>query len=385
MSCITYAPNYEDVLLYRAFKDIDIGFYIDVGAKDSNNESVTRAFYERGWHGINITPFPTCHDKLQRDRPNDVNLAFAAGDKNGEQQFFEIGGTGFSTLNEVYAKQNVQDQNHEIRSYSVRMQTLDGILADHPLPVIHFLKIDVEGAEEMVLRGLNLQLYRPWVILVKSTESNSEKQDYVSCEQLLCSHNYHFVYFDGLNCFYVADEKQSLDTVFKTPPNIHDHFKTAKEHQLSVQLEHLKKEIENVKTDFIQAQADLSQAHSVLTQVYTSRSWLITAPFRFGTTILKHILTNFQHPIERIKLLTVKIMRFSLRSAVSFLNTRPRLRSWIFSIIAKFPRLKTYFRRLMIRFSSIRQPSMQFNNIQGIDELPHTAKRVYKDLKDVFH
>jgi hypothetical protein len=56
---ISYAQNYEDVMLLRAFKDVAHGFFIDVGANDPIGDSVTCAFYQRGWVGINIEPLPT--------------------------------------------------------------------------------------------------------------------------------------------------------------------------------------------------------------------------------------------------------------------------------------------------------------------------------------
>ena len=56
MSFISYAQNFEDVMLRRVFAELDTGFYIDVGANDPSADSVTKAFYDAGWHGINIEP-----------------------------------------------------------------------------------------------------------------------------------------------------------------------------------------------------------------------------------------------------------------------------------------------------------------------------------------
>jgi hypothetical protein len=39
---ISYAQNYEDVMLARAFADQSLGFYIDIGAMDPTDGSVTR-------------------------------------------------------------------------------------------------------------------------------------------------------------------------------------------------------------------------------------------------------------------------------------------------------------------------------------------------------
>jgi hypothetical protein len=54
MPLISYAQNAEDVLLWRALGAVQDGFYIDVGANDPQEGSVTKLFYDAGWHGINV-------------------------------------------------------------------------------------------------------------------------------------------------------------------------------------------------------------------------------------------------------------------------------------------------------------------------------------------
>jgi hypothetical protein len=74
---ISYAQNYEDILLWRALHEVEDGFYIDVGAQDPSHHSVTRAFYDRGWRGINIEPATGYFEKLNVDRPRDLTLQVA--------------------------------------------------------------------------------------------------------------------------------------------------------------------------------------------------------------------------------------------------------------------------------------------------------------------
>ena len=76
---ISYAQTREDVLLWRALHNVHRGFYIDVGAHDPTALSVTRAFYDHGWHGINIEPNPSYAEKLRKERPRDVTLEVALG------------------------------------------------------------------------------------------------------------------------------------------------------------------------------------------------------------------------------------------------------------------------------------------------------------------
>jgi hypothetical protein len=53
---ISYAQNCEDIILWRALKNIKHGFYVDVGAGESVDHSVTEWFYDQGWSGVNIKP-----------------------------------------------------------------------------------------------------------------------------------------------------------------------------------------------------------------------------------------------------------------------------------------------------------------------------------------
>ena len=74
MSFISYAQNGEDVMLTRALKHIERGFYIDVGANHPSDDSVTKAFYDRGWRGLNIEPLPEHIAQLRAARLRGINL-----------------------------------------------------------------------------------------------------------------------------------------------------------------------------------------------------------------------------------------------------------------------------------------------------------------------
>ena len=77
------------------------GFYIDVGANDPTLESVTKAFYERGWSGINIEPSPKYYARLCAERARDINLPMAVSDREGELIFYDASESGRSTASTV--------------------------------------------------------------------------------------------------------------------------------------------------------------------------------------------------------------------------------------------------------------------------------------------
>jgi hypothetical protein len=87
---ISYAQNFEDVLLGRVFHNRTDGFYVDVGAGDPVELSVTKWFYDLGWSGINIEPNPTFHRKLVAERLRDVNLNCGAGAIEKDAQYFRL-------------------------------------------------------------------------------------------------------------------------------------------------------------------------------------------------------------------------------------------------------------------------------------------------------
>jgi FkbM family methyltransferase len=228
MTFISYAQNYEDVMLWRALKDVAQGFYTDVGAQDPDVESVTRAFYEKGWSGINIEPVTKYHELLCRSRPRDINLRVVAGSEETDREFFEIPDTGLSTLDAQIAATH-QGAGRASSQRRVSQRRLADIWAERVKGPVHFLKIDAEGAEREVLEGADLTRHRPWIIVVEAVAPLSQVPVHEKWEPLLTSAGYEFVYFDGLNRFYLAREKIDLKPRFAAPPNFFDDFVRAGE------------------------------------------------------------------------------------------------------------------------------------------------------------
>lgn len=239
MTFISYAQNREDVMLWRALGHIKNGFYIDVGANDPQQDSVTRAFYDRGWWGINIEPVPSLHARLQEQRARDINLGIAAGATDAELTLFDLPEVnGWATANPEVAAAHRAD-GHLVVESTVAVRRLADICAEHVRADIHFLKIDVEGFEEEVLRGMDLQRWRPWVVVVEATMPNSRDTNHAQWEELVTRHAYRFAYFDGLNRYYVAEEHGELMAALSIPPNVFDEYIPAQLDKAWAQLTHL--------------------------------------------------------------------------------------------------------------------------------------------------
>lgn len=225
MTIISYAQNFEDVMLFRALSGIEQGFYVDIGAFAPETDNVSKLFYDRGWHGLNIEPTPHWLDQLKARRERDINLGVAVSDYEGTALFHVIGDTGLSTMND--AIMNLQAAaGTPSTELTVPVTTLSKLWQQHvpESQEVHFLKIDVEGEEARVIRGVDWNSQRPWIVVVEATLPNSQIPSHDEWEPILLGHRYRFVYWDGLNRFYLAEEHADLAAAFSAPPNVFDGF-----------------------------------------------------------------------------------------------------------------------------------------------------------------
>ena len=128
MNFVSYAQNFEDVIIWRALKAIQHGFYVDVGAQHPIVDSVSKAFYEQGWRGVHFEPVHQWAELLRRDRPDETVLEVALGERNGTLELFDIPDTGLSTGREVYAQLHQAERGFESRTIRVPCLTLDEAL-----------------------------------------------------------------------------------------------------------------------------------------------------------------------------------------------------------------------------------------------------------------
>lgn len=224
---VSFAQNREDVMLWRALKDVELGFYIDIGAAWPQFHSVTKAFYDRGWSGINIEPNPALLSQLNQHRVRDRNLGVAIGDAPGVVTINIMSNEGLSTVVDSIAEEHLA-KGFQSSGVLVPMATLESICSDYVPPGqdIHFLKIDVEGLEDAVLRGGDWTRFRPWVVVIEAMEPMVQVESHAEWEIFILDAGYKFVYMDGLNRFYVANERDNLVSRFKYPPNVFDEFMT---------------------------------------------------------------------------------------------------------------------------------------------------------------
>jgi FkbM family methyltransferase len=301
----SFAQNGEDVVLWRALRKIERGRYIDVGAHHPSTDSVSRAFYDRGWRGITVEPVPALAGLLRQERPGDlvIEAAITAG-PGTSATLHEIPDTGLSTLDDAIGEAHRID-GHAVRDISVPARTLNDVLheAGWVGDDIHFLSIDAEGSEAGVLQSIDLQKWRPWILVVEATAPNSTRPSFEDWDDLVRGAGYQFCLFDGLSRFYVADERAAeLGGSLTAPANVGDNYTTWRHREMeqaleeadalrraaitqsiawrAVALERWSERMEDASYAAERVTAEVSRLHEEIVALQGTLSWRVTRPLR---------------------------------------------------------------------------------------------------------
>ena len=291
---VSYAQNFEDVMLWRALSHVDCGFYIDIGAHHPTIDSVSLAFYERGWTGIDVEPVPDCAALLREHRPKNEVVEMALSSNTGKLSLTVVPETGLSTASPVLAATMAEDSEkyHDLKVLEVDQCRLSDLAEFYAGRSVHWMKIDVEGFEQQVLEGWDHTILRPWILVVEATVPNSDQSNHECWESIVLDAGYQCVYKDGLNRFYLAAEHTQLANAFEYPPNVFDDIRL-RPHSAMLQdlaAEHLRDVRQRVASYQRQVLA-LQHFQAKYEAVVKSASWKLTAPLRMVLAWLIRLLS----------------------------------------------------------------------------------------------
>lgn len=417
MSLISYAQNYEDIMLWRALKHINCGFYIDVGANDPEADSVTKLFYDKGWHGINIEPLKIHYADLLAERPNDINLLCAAGSQAGDIDIWSCDIRGWATASSTVTAQH--EANGVSGTYQkVPVLRLQDICAQYVSGDIHFLKIDVEGFEGQVISGMDFSRFRPWILVVETTQPNSDGNEGNQWESILFRFDYSHVYSDGLNRYYLANERIDLKGAFRYPPNVFDQFiryaqyvaearclaaedlASRLQKDVSQAEDHLRLMDLKVRRSVAHAsrmeamgqravlkakliEVELGQKNDLINALLHSISWRITAPLRLGGKVVRRLRRHlFQNPFG---VYVKRILRNLIGNIGRFVYRFAPIKKIVSVLLAATPVFRARLHYLLwggVGSSSFRNSlDVTKINSRSLANIPLPARLVYRDLK----
>jgi FkbM family methyltransferase len=155
--------EYLETNIFKGFKG---GVFMDIGAHDGITLNNTLYFEKyNGWSGINVEANKTVYDKLCVNRPNSINIDCAVCNNDGVADF--ICNTGYtemiSGLKIGFDERHYNRLQNEIltkggKSEIIQVNTkkVETICKEHNISHIHYLSIDVEGAEYDVIKSIDL-------------------------------------------------------------------------------------------------------------------------------------------------------------------------------------------------------------------------------------
>ena len=154
--------QYLEEHVFRGYKQ---GTFVDIGAHDGLSLNNTLYFEKyHGWTGINVEPIRAIYDQLQINRPHSININCAVCNHDGETEF--LCNTGYTEMlsgikstydPRHYHRLQIENKNNNATTEVMMVKTkrLETIFDEYGLSHIHYLSIDVEGAEFEVIRSIH--------------------------------------------------------------------------------------------------------------------------------------------------------------------------------------------------------------------------------------
>lgn len=162
-----YSQFYQDELVDRTvFRGMRGGVFVDIGANDGVTINNTLAFErEYGWSGLCIEANPDIVPKLFAAGRSATVIHAAIASETGTLPFRSIrgGGNMLSSLvtegttgwHDGLVEREIAKTGGTAVVTEVPAMRLDDVLREHGLTEVHYLSVDTEGNESMILGTLN--------------------------------------------------------------------------------------------------------------------------------------------------------------------------------------------------------------------------------------
>ena len=168
----------------RVFPGVRDGYFLDVGSADGVLGSNTWALEQRGWTGVCIDPFPANMAGRKCQMFTKV-VDSAAGRTVTFRRLGELSG-----IAEYMGRWKTETDG--AKTIELTTTTLADILAEAKAPAyIHFMSLDIEGAEFEALKAFPFDKYTVGAMAI---EHNYEEQKRGRIDAMLQSHGYRRVY-----------------------------------------------------------------------------------------------------------------------------------------------------------------------------------------------
>lgn len=163
----------EDQIAIHYLKDVQNGFYVDIGCYHPSLYSNTKLLHDRGWSGINIDPNPFMIQEFERERPDDVNLRIAIAAEAGSIELMLFHDWASSnTISTEFADAIAKRHDIQVdKRIPTPARPLRDVLDEHASGrTIDFMNIDIESVDIQALESNDWQRYRPRLLAIEDFE-----------------------------------------------------------------------------------------------------------------------------------------------------------------------------------------------------------------------
>ena len=184
----TYSQLDQDLEVLKYYNNKTNGYFVDIGANDGITLSNTYLLEkEYNWNGICIEPVPTIFEKLQKNRPNTINISSPLYNVNNKIVTI-VDDNLLSGIKNDLGKHKEKVLKKNPKEYKLKTRTLTSVLDEHNAPnKIDYMSLDTEGSELKILNGLDFSKYKFGYINI---EHNYEEPRRTQMRQLLESNGY---------------------------------------------------------------------------------------------------------------------------------------------------------------------------------------------------
>ena len=187
----------EDIFINRVFKNLDSGFYIDIGAYHPFKGSLTNLLFQKGWKGMNIDLSKDSIELFKIARPNDLNVNCAITDFNGETYYYQN--------SEINQQNSLLKSNDNQKKIKVDAFTLNKLLKINKIDECDYLNIDTEGNEFTILQNINFDIIQPLLISVEENNFDLESENKKKIINLMSEKNYKMINVIGVTMFFTIN------------------------------------------------------------------------------------------------------------------------------------------------------------------------------------
>lgn len=169
-SISSYSQTGEDRIIQSLLGNNLEGFYVDVGCNHPRLYSNTFSLYTRGWKGLNIDANKELICLYKDLRPKDISVCALVSNKEQELTFTEFNDSAVSSVNNIHVAE-WETRSNIVNQTKIKAVPLNKILSEYAIPKkFDLLSIDVEGHDYEVLLSLDLNIYRPKLIVIEIHE-----------------------------------------------------------------------------------------------------------------------------------------------------------------------------------------------------------------------